>query len=107
MFEAHFIDKVMKYDAGRVQKKTVIYHLLMYFRATICNFTLDLESLYPLFTAEPSLSNVHQASLLERRFCHSSKMDLIAMAEMLREGQCWGYGWEARNNVKSSDELWL
>lgn len=89
MFEAHFIDKVMKYDAGRVQKDSHLPSLEV-FMATICNFTLDLESLYPLFTAEPSLSNVHQASLLERRFCHSSKTDLIAIAETLRKGQCRG-----------------
>lgn len=79
-------------------RKTVIYHLLKYSGATICNFMLDLESLYPLFTAEPSLSNVHQASLLERGICNSSKTNLIAMAEMLCKGQ-WpanGYGCEAQ-----------
>lgn len=90
----------MKYDAGRVQKDSHLQTLEV-FRATICNFTHDLESLYPLFTAEPSLSNVHQVPLLERRFCHSSKTDLIAIAETLCKGQCREkaadrYGWEAR-----------
>lgn len=78
----HLIGKVMMYamgQAGRGDNDDSHLKYLLAYWITICNFMVDLESLYPLFCSRDFTIKCASAILLSSLVCWASKDQFIAI----------------------------